>query len=35
VRYWSPLWGVRAGASFARAGGANEQGVSAALYRRW
>jgi YaiO family outer membrane protein len=35
VRYWSPLWGVRAGASVARAGAANEQGVSAALYRRW
>ncbi|CAH0311376.1 Beta-barrel assembly-enhancing protease [Massilia sp. Bi118] len=40
VRYFSPQWGGKIGASFSRAasGGAasgNERGISFALYRRW
>jgi YaiO family outer membrane protein len=35
VRYWSPEWGVRAGASFTRAADGSERGISGALYRRW
>jgi YaiO family outer membrane protein len=36
VRYWTPAWGTRVGASLSRAGGsADQRGVSVALYRRW
>jgi YaiO family outer membrane protein len=36
VRYWTPAWGTRVGASFSRAGGAaSQRGVTVALYRRW
>jgi YaiO family outer membrane protein len=36
VRYWTPTWGTRVGASFSRAGGAADQrGVTFSLYRRW
>jgi YaiO family outer membrane protein len=36
VRYWTPIWGTRVGASFARAGGAdNQRGLALSLYRRW
>jgi YaiO family outer membrane protein len=36
VRYWTPRWGTRVGASFSRASGAdNERGLTVALYRRW
>jgi YaiO family outer membrane protein len=36
VRYWTPAWGTRVGATFARAGGADRQrGLTAALTRRW
>jgi YaiO family outer membrane protein len=36
VRYWTPAWGTRVGATFSRAGGAgNQRGVTFALYRRW
>ena len=36
VRYWTPAWGTRVGASFARASDAdNQRGLTVALYRRW
>jgi len=36
VRYWTPAWGSRVGATFARARDAdNQRGVTVALYRRW
>ncbi|WP_371766327.1 YaiO family outer membrane beta-barrel protein [Massilia sp.] len=36
VRYWTPQWGTRVGASFSRARGAdNQRGVTFSLYRRW
>jgi YaiO family outer membrane protein len=36
VRYWTPQWGTRVGASFARASGAdNQRGLTFSLYRRW
>ena len=36
VRYWTPTWGTRVGASFSRAGGASGQReLNLALYRRW
>ncbi len=36
VRYWTPAWGTRVGASFSRAGGAdNQRGLTLSLYRRW
>lgn len=36
VRYWTPTWGTRIGASFSRAGGAdNQRGLAFSLYRRW
>jgi YaiO family outer membrane protein len=36
VRYWTPAWGTRVGATFARASdAANQRGVTVALYRRW
>lgn len=36
VHYFTPEWGARAGAWFARAaGGARERGMSFSLYRRW
>jgi YaiO family outer membrane protein len=36
VRYWTPAWGTRVGASFSRASGAdNQRGLTIALYRRW
>lgn len=38
VRYFSPQWGGKIGASFSRAagaGGGQERGLSFALYRRW
>ena len=36
VRYWTPQWGMRLGASVSRTGSAgDERGVSVALYRRW
>lgn len=36
VRYWTPAWGTRVDATFTRAGGgADERGLSLALYRRW
>ena len=36
VRYWTPKWGTRVGASVARASGAaNQRELDVALYRRW
>ncbi|MCS0633314.1 YaiO family outer membrane beta-barrel protein [Telluria mixta] len=36
VRYWTPNWGTRVGASFSRASGAdNQRGLTFSLYRRW
>jgi YaiO family outer membrane protein len=36
VHYWTPAWGSRVGATFARARDAdNQRGVTVALYRRW
>lgn len=36
VRYWTPAWGTRVGASVARTGGAADQrALTVALYRRW
>jgi YaiO family outer membrane protein len=36
VRYWTPAWGTRVGATFSRGGGAGDQrGATFALYRRW
>ena len=36
VRYWTPAWGTRVGATFSRASDAdNQRGVTVALYRRW
>jgi YaiO family outer membrane protein len=36
VRYWTPRWGTRVGASVSRAGGAdNQRGLTFSLYRRW
>lgn len=36
VRYWTPAWGTRVGATFSRAAGAADQrGMTFALYRRW
>jgi YaiO family outer membrane protein len=36
VRYWTPAWGTRVGASYSRAGDAdNQRGLNVALYRRW
>jgi YaiO family outer membrane protein len=36
VRYWTPAWGTRVGASLARTGGAADQrALTLALYRRW
>jgi YaiO family outer membrane protein len=36
VRYWTPAWGTRVGASFSRASGASSQReLNVALYRRW
>jgi YaiO family outer membrane protein len=36
VRYWTPTWGTRVGATFSRASGAdNQRGVTFSLYRRW
>ena len=36
VRYWTPQWGTRVGASFSRARGAdNQRGATFSLYRRW
>ena len=36
VRYWTPAWGTRVGATYSRASDAdNQRGVTVALYRRW
>lgn len=36
VRYWTPKWGTRVGASVSRASGAaNQRELDVALYRRW
>jgi YaiO family outer membrane protein len=36
VRYWTPVWGARVGASISRASDAsNQRELSFALYRRW
>lgn len=36
VRYWTPQWGTRVGASLSRARGAgNQRGLTFSLYRRW
>jgi YaiO family outer membrane protein len=36
VRYWTPAWGTRVGASVSRASGAdNQRSLNVAVYRRW